>query len=110
MALRVQNEEDGLTYVTDEATIRRHARLYKEKLERMKKQNSKENQEKKDRKLAESLVYEDAYNHGLLPRPDPELVKPITYPVKIVPRGSRVTPLSTAPSSTTFDVVESPLP
>lgn len=110
MAIRIQNEEDGVTFVTDEATIRLHEQLYKEKQERMKKQNSKENQEKKDRKLAESLVYEDAYKHGLLPRPDPELAKPVTYPVRVVPRGSHVTSLSAVSASGTHDVVESSLP
>lgn len=127
MAIRVQNEEDGVTIITDEATIDQQARLYKEKVERMK-LNRKESQELKDRELAEALVYEDAFNHGYLPRPDPELTKPVTYPVKIIPRpdpeltkpgtypvkiiprGSRVTPLSTTPSSTGFDIAESAIP
>lgn len=106
MAIRVQNEEDDVKIVTDKVTIERQARLYKEKVERMK-QNHKEHQESKDRELAEALVYEDAYHRGYMTRPDPELLKPVTYPVKIIPRGSRVT---TSPSSTAFDIADSAIP
>ena len=106
MALRVQNEQDGVRYVTDEETIKLHERRYKEHTERAKELNSKD-QESKDRRLAESLVYEDAYNHGLLPRPDPEVLKPIKYPVKIVSRGPRR--ISPAPP-VNVDVLDTAVP
>ncbi len=110
MALRVQNEEEGVRYVTDEETIKIHERLYKEHTERAKELNNKD-QETKDRRLAESLVYEDAYSHGLkmLPRPDPEVIKPVKYPVRIVPRGARrISPCPSPP--VTVDVLESSVP
>ena len=110
MALRVQNEEEGVRYATDEATIKIHERLYKEHQERAMELNSK-NQETKDLRLAESLVYQDALNHGLqmLPRPDPEVIKPIKYPVRIVSRGARrISPCPSPP--VTVDVLESSIP
>ena len=108
MALRVQNEQDGVRYVTDEATIKIHQRLLKEHQEQAKELSNKE-QESKDRRLAESLVYEDAYNHGLLSRSDSEVVQSIKYQAKIVPRGSRrIPPCSSPPVS--VDILESSLP
>ena len=87
-----------MKYVTDEATIKLHEKMLKEKRDRLKKQNSKESQEKKDRQLAECLVYEDAIFHGLVARPDSALTsKPVTYPVKISPRGSCGVPVVPGP-------------
>jgi hypothetical protein len=103
MALRVQNEDENVRHVVDDETIKIHERLYKEHQERAAELNSKD-QESKDRRLAESLVYEDACKHGLqmLPRPDPEVLK---YPVRIVPRGA---PRPSPPVN--VDVLESSVP